>query len=104
MQQKGKGLYKVFKSFSNGISQALSILDQSGSEVSYIIPEPRNFSYVIRLSEDINKPCIKKTLKEIRDLINNHTVLAQEPENDESVTPCMDVYKAEIQSDGSLEK
>ena len=47
-----------------------------------------------RLSEDINKPWIKSTLKEINNLINNQTFLVQEPEESEPVTPCMDVYKA----------
>ena len=43
--------------------QYLPILVESGSEVSYLIPEPRKFAEVTRLSEDINKPCLKATLK-----------------------------------------
>ena len=46
----------------------------------------------------------KKILKAIKNLINNQTVLVQDPEKDEPVTPCMDVYKAKIQSDGSLDE
>ena len=57
-----------------------------------------------RFSDDIKKPWLKATLKEIKNLINNQTFLVQEPEKRESVTPCMDVYKAKIHSDGSLEK
>ena len=38
------------------------------------------------------------------DLINNQNFLVQEPENGEPVTPCMDFYKANIQSDGSINK
>ena len=45
-----KGLHKVFKSIVNELSQAKPILGESGSEVSYIITEPRKFSYVTRLS------------------------------------------------------
>ena len=45
------------------------------SEVSHFIPEPRNFSEVTKLSENIKKPWLKATL-----------------------------YKAKIQSDGSLDK
>ena len=52
----GKGLHKVFKAIVNEISQDLPILDESGSEVSYLIPEPRNFSEVTILSDDIKKP------------------------------------------------
>ena len=42
----GKGLHKVFKAVVNEISQELPILGESGSEVSYLIPDPRNFSEV----------------------------------------------------------
>ena len=59
----GKGLQKVYKAVINEILQVLPILGESGSEVSYFIPEPRNFTEVNRLSEDINKPWIKSTLK-----------------------------------------
>ena len=76
----------------------------SGSEVSYFIPEYRNFSEVTKFSDDIKKPWLKATQNEIKNLINNHTFLVQDPEKDEPVTPCMDVYKAKIQSDGSLDK
>ena len=37
-------------------------------------------------------------------LINNQTFLDEYPEKDKPVTPCMDVYKAKIQYDGSLDK
>ena len=59
----GKGLHKVFKAVVNEISQALPILDESESEVSYFIPEPSNFAEVTRLSEDIKKYFLKATLK-----------------------------------------
>ena len=59
----GKGLHKLFKAVVNEISQVLPIFDESGSEVSYFVPEPRNFAEVTRLSEDIKKPWIKATLK-----------------------------------------
>ena len=92
----GKGLHKVFKDVVNDISQALPISGESGSEVSYFVPEPRNFSKVTRLSEYISKPWLKATLKEIKDLIKNLTFLVDEPEKDEPVTPFMDVYKAKL--------
>ena len=56
MQNMGKGLHKVSKVVVREISQDLPILGESGSEVSYLIPEPRNFAEVTRLSHD------KKTL------------------------------------------
>ena len=86
------------------ISQALSILGESGSEVSYFIPEPRNFSEVTRLSEDTRKSWIKATLKDIKNLINNQIVLVNETENGEVLTPCVNFYKAKIQLDESLQK
>ena len=79
-------------------------MDESGSEVSYFIPDPGNFAEVTRFSDDIKKPWLKATLKEIKNLINNQTFLVQDPEKGEPVTPYMGVYKAKIQSYGSLYK
>ena len=47
----GKGLQTSFKAIVNDILQALPVLVESGSEVSYFIPEPRNFTKVTRLLE-----------------------------------------------------
>ena len=46
-----------------GILQELTHLGESGSEVSHLIPELRNFSEVKKLSENINKPWLKVTLR-----------------------------------------
>ena len=56
------------------------------------------------LSESIKKPWIKANLKEINNLINNKNFLIEDQNEGEPVTTCMDVYKAKIQSDGSLDK
>ena len=77
---------------------------ESGSEVSHIIPEPRNFAEVTKLSENIRKPWLKATMKEIKNLTNNQTFLIEDPKDGEPMIPCMGVYKAKIQSDGSLDK
>ena len=100
----GKGLHKVFKTVVKEIPQDLPPLGESGSEVSYFIPEPRNFVEVTKFLDDIKKPWLKATQKEIKNIIKNQTFLVQETETGETVTPCMDVYKAKIQSDGSLDK
>ena len=84
--------------------QELTPLGESGLEVSHFIPEPRNFSEVTKLSENIKKPWLKATLKEIKNIIKNQTFLIKYQNEGEPVTPCMDVYKAKIQSDGSLDK
>ena len=42
----GKFLHRVFKAVVNEILQVFPILDESGSEVSYFVPEPRNFAKV----------------------------------------------------------
>ena len=84
--------------------QELTPLGESGSEVSHSIPEPRNFSEVTKLSDNIKKTWLKATLKEIKNLINNQTFLIEDHNEGEPVTTCMDVYKAKIQSDGSLDK
>ena len=100
----GKGLHKVFSTIIKEISQELATLGESGSEVSHFIPEPRNFAEVTKLSENNRKPWLKATLKEIKNIINNQTFLVEDPKDGELVTPCMDVYKAKIQSDGGLDK
>ena len=56
-----------------------------------------------KLSDDINKSWIKETQKEVENLINIQNFLVQDPEKGEPVTPCMDVYKVKIQSDGNLD-
>ena len=99
-----KFLHKVFKTVVKKIFQELTPLGEFGSEVSHFIPEPRNFSEVTKLSDNIKKPWLKATLKEIQNLTNNRDFLIEDTEKYEPVTPCMDVYKAKIQSDGSLEK
>ena len=62
----GKFLQKLFKAVVNDIFQVLPILGESGSEVSHFIPEFINFTEVTRLSEDIQKPCLKATLEDIK--------------------------------------
>ena len=56
------------------------------------------------MSENIKKPWLKATIKEIKDLINNQTFLIEDQNEGEPVNPCMDVYKAKIQSGESLDK
>ena len=100
----GKGLHKLFSTIVNEISQDLKAMGESGSEVSHFIPEPRNFSEVTKLSENLRKSWLKATFKEIKNLINNQNFLIEYQNEGEHVTTCMDVYKAKIQSDRSLDK
>ena len=100
----GKVLHKVFSTVVIEILQKLTALGESGSEVSHFIPEPRNFAEVKKISENIKKPWLKETLKEINNLINNQTFLIEDQNEGEPVTPCMDVYKAKIESDGIHDK
>ena len=46
--------------------QDLPTLGESGSDVSYVILDTRNFSEVTRFSDDMNKPWLKATQKEIK--------------------------------------
>ena len=100
----GKGLHNVFSTVVKQISQELTPLGESGSEVSHFIPEPINFAEVTKLSDNIKKTQIKATLNDINNLINNQTSMVEDQNEGEPVTPCMDVYKANIQYDGSLDK
>ena len=92
----GEVLHKVFEDVVNEILQALPIQGESGSEVSYLIPEPRKFSEVTELSEDIRKPWIKTTLKDIKNLINNQDFLVQDKQKDKPLNTCMNVYRAKL--------
>ena len=65
--------------------------------------EPNFFAEVTKLSYEIKKPWLKATQKRIKNLMNNQTFLVEDTKKDEPITPCMDMYKARIQSDGSLE-
>ena len=67
----GKGLHRVFSTIVSEILQELTNSGETGSEVSHFIPEARNFAEVTRLAENIRKPWLKATLKEINNLINN---------------------------------
>ena len=98
-----KGLHRVFSTILSEISQELTNFGETGSEVPHFIPEPINFAEVTKLAENIRKSWLKATLKEIKNLINNQTFIIEDPKDGEPVTPCMDVYKAKIQSDGSLD-
>ena len=42
-QKNVRGLHNIFKAVVHEILQVLPILGESGSEVSYFIPEPGNF-------------------------------------------------------------
>ena len=57
-----------------------------------------------KLLENIKKPWIKATLKEINNLINNQNFLIEDQNEGEPVTPFIDDYKAKTQSDGILDK
>ena len=100
----GKGLHKVFKNCLKEILQDLPPMVEYGPEVSHLILEPRNFAEVKKLSDDIKKPWLKEILKEIKNLINNQNFIVKDTERDKPVNPFMDVYKAKIKSDGSLDK
>ena len=102
-QSMGKGLQKIFSTVVKYISQELTPLGEFGSEVSHFILEPRNFAEVTKFSDNIKKPWLKEITKEKNNFINNKTFLIEYQNEYEPVTPCMDVYKAKIQADGSLE-
>ena len=91
MHKMGKGIHKVLSTIVKEILQELTNFGEYGSEVSHFIPEPRNFAEVKKLSENIRKPWLKATLKEIKNLINNQTLIIDDPKVGKLVTPCMDV-------------
>ena len=56
------------------------------------------------MSDDIKKPWLKANMKDIKNLINNQIFFVEYTEKYEPVTPCMDVQKSNIKSDGSIDK
>ena len=100
----GKVLHRVFSTVVKYICQEFTPLGESGSEVYHFITQPRNFAEVKKSSENINKLWLGKNIKEIKNIINNQTLLIEDQTEGEPMTPCMDVYKEKIQSDGSLDK
>ena len=85
----GKGLHRAFSTTVSEISQEFTNFGETGSEVSHFIPEPRNFAEVTKLAENIRKPWLKANLKEIKNIINNQTLMIEDPKDGEPVTPCM---------------
>ena len=59
----GKVFHKLFSTVVKEVSQELTPLGESDSEVPRFIPEPRNFAEVKKLSDNIKKPWLKATLK-----------------------------------------
>ena len=88
----------------NELNNALHTLVESVSEVSHFIPEPSSFSEVTILSAADKKYWLKEILKEIKNLINKKIFIMYDPDKGDKVTPCMDVYKSNIQYYGSLDK
>ena len=77
-------------------SHKVPIWGESNSEVFYFIPETRNSAEVTRPSDDINKPWLKATMKQIKISIKNQTFIVRYPEKGDTVTPCMNVYKDKL--------
>ena len=99
-----KGLHKSFEAVVNELQNALPTLEESGSEVSHFISEPRNFSEVRRLPVNVKKYWLKATIKYNKNLISNQKLIMDEPEKGDTITSCMDVYKTNVQSDVSIDK
>ena len=66
----GKVLHKVFSTVVKEISQELTPLRESGSEVSHFILEPRNFSEVKQIIREHKETLARGNSK--RDKESNH--------------------------------
>ena len=72
--------------------------------MSHFIPEPRNILEVIRLSAYVKNAWLKATLKDIKNVIINQTLLIDDIDKGYPVTPWMVVHRSNIKYDGSLDK
>ena len=61
-------------------------------------------SEVTRLPANFKKAWLKKPLKDIQSLIKNQTFLIDDSENRHPSTTYINVYKAKVKYDGSLDK
>ena len=59
----GKGLHELFKSIVNELNNALNNLGASGSEVSHLISEPRNFAEITRSPAEVKKGLAESNLE-----------------------------------------
>ena len=85
--QNGKRFTQSFQYYCIGDFTGIDKFRRNWSEVSHFIPEPRNFAEVSKLAENIRKPWLKATVKEIKNLINNQTFMIEDPKDGEPVTP-----------------
>ena len=82
-------------------------LGEQGCDIAPFLPEPRTAHDVMRMKnrEPNIFSCYQKAAKnELKNLITNNTFIKDQPTPSEKVTPCMEVYKAKILSDGTLDK
>ena len=100
----GIGLHCLFRTISVEISKDTLEIGEQGLEVAPFLPEPKNSAEVTRLQNDVKKPWLRANLKEVKNPIDNQTSSIEDPEPDEQVTPCIDVYKEKIQSNGTIDK
>ena len=91
-----KVLHKVFKTVVKEIFTRFTTFGRIWFIILPFHPRTQKLCEVTKLSDDITKPWIKATQKEIKNLINNQTFLVEDPKKGGPVTPCMDVYKAKI--------
>ena len=100
----GKGLQKVFKTVVKDISQYYHLWENLVQKFPISFQNLETLMKLKKLSDDIKKPWIKATKKQIKNIIKDHTFLVEDPNKGEPVTACMDVCKTKIQSYGSLDK
>ena len=74
-------------------------MGESGSEVSHLISEPRKFSEVKNLSYEIKKHWPKAKLKDIKNLINNHTFIVAKYLDTVTFKVSKKFYKTTLPSD-----
>ena len=95
---------RFISSLLNKVNNAFSYLVELCSEVSHLIPEPIKFAEVTILTADVKKYCLKENLIDFKKLINNRNFLMDDQQKGDLVTPCMNVYKTNIQYTGIIDK
>ena len=100
----GKGLHKVFSTFVKDIFARIDTFGRIWFRSFSLHSRTKKLCWIKKIIREHKEPWLNETLKEINILINNQTILIEDQNEGEPVTPCMDVYKAKIQSDGIIDK
>ena len=79
-------------------------LGEPGLDPAMFTPEPRNIKDMLKLPMELRKPWMRSEKSELKNLVDNGTFAIEDPNSEDKVIGPTMVYKAKINSDGTLDK